>query len=91
MPARLLREIRRRRPAVVVMEGTGVAGGVALLLARQLFGTRYVVSCGDAVAPFLAASRPWLRPIAYLYERLLYERSAASLRLGAGTPSAAAT
>jgi glycosyltransferase involved in cell wall biosynthesis len=77
MPARLLREIRRSRPAVVVMEGTGLAGGVAVLLAHQRFGTRYVVSCGDAVAPFLAANRPWLRPIAYAYERLLYARSAA--------------
>lgn len=77
MPFRLLREIRRRRPAVIVMEGTGLAGGAALLLARQRFGTRYIVSCGDAVAPFIAASRPWLSPVAHVYERLLYARSAA--------------
>ncbi len=76
MPFRLLRELRRGRNAVVVMEGTGLAGGVALLLARRLFGTRYVVSTGDPVAPYLAAFRPWLRPLAYLYERLLYSRSA---------------
>jgi glycosyltransferase involved in cell wall biosynthesis len=73
---RLLREFRRRRPAVVVMEGTGLAGGIPLLLARRWLGTRYVVSCGDAVAPYLAAFRPWLRPIAYVYERLLYTCSA---------------
>lgn len=77
MPVRLLREIRRSQPAVVVMEGTGLAGGIALLLAHARFGTRYVVSSGDAVTPFLAASRPWLRPIAYVYEHLLYARSAA--------------
>lgn len=77
MTLRLLREIERRRPEVVVMEGTGVAGGMALLLARWRFGTRYIVSSGDPVAPFIAASRPWLRPIASIYERLLYRRSAA--------------
>ena len=77
MAIRLLRELRRRRPALVVMEGTGLAGGASLLLAHRWFGTRFVVSCGDAVAPYLAAFHPWLRPFAHLYERLLYRRSAA--------------
>jgi hypothetical protein len=73
---RLLARLQRRRPEVVVMEGTGVAGGAALLLARLVLGMRYVVSSGDAVAPYLASRRPWLRPIAYLYERALCRFSA---------------
>jgi Glycosyl transferases group 1/Glycosyl transferase 4-like domain len=65
----------RRRPDVVVMEGTGIAGGLAVLAARMT-GVRYVVSSGDAVAPYLSSFRPWLRPFASAYERLLC-RSAA--------------
>lgn len=73
---RLLRELRRRRPDLVVMEGTGLTGGMALLLAHRWFGTPYVVSSGDAVAPFVAAGHPWLRLGAHVYERLLYACSA---------------
>ncbi len=58
------------------MEGTGLAGGAPLLLAHRCFGTRFVVSSGDAVAPYLAAVHPWLLPFAHVYERLLYSRSA---------------
>lgn len=72
----LVREIWRSRPDVVVMEGTGVAGGVALLLLRLLCGTRYVVSSGDAVAPYLASRAPWLKVLAGLYERALCRCSA---------------
>jgi hypothetical protein len=60
----------RQRPDVVVMEGTGIAGGLAVLAAR-VAGVRYVVSSGDAVAPYLSSFRPWLRPVAAAYERLL--------------------
>ena len=60
----------RDRPDLVVMEGTGIAGGLAVLVAR-LFGVRYVVSSGDAVAPYLSSFRPWLRPFARAYEALL--------------------
>jgi glycosyltransferase involved in cell wall biosynthesis len=77
MAGRLVAEIARRRPELVVMEGTGIAGGAAMLLARQRFGIRYVVSCGDAVAPFVAALYPGLGPVARVYERLLFRRSAA--------------
>jgi Glycosyl transferases group 1 len=64
----------RRRPDVVVMEGTGIAGGLAVLAARAT-GVRYVVSSGDAVGPYLGSFRPWLRPVAALYERLLCRAS----------------
>ncbi len=68
---RLIRELRRARPALVVMEGTGIAGGAAALAARLLFGIPYVVSSGDAIGPYVISSRPWLGRIATLYERLL--------------------
>lgn len=68
---RLLRRILRRRPDLVVMEGTGVGGGLAVLAARLLAGVPYVVSSGDAVGPYIGLSRPWARPLAGLYERLL--------------------
>jgi glycosyltransferase involved in cell wall biosynthesis len=65
----------RERPDLVVMEGTGVAGALAVLAARTA-GVRYVISSGDAVAPYLSSFRPWLRPVARAYERLLCSRSA---------------
>jgi hypothetical protein len=68
---RLLGTIRGTRPDVVVMEGTGIAGGAALILARLLFGTRYVVSSGDAVGPWVAGRFRLLGPVFGLYERVL--------------------
>ena len=65
-----------RRAHEVIMEGTGIAGGLALMLGRVIFGTRYVVSAGDAVGPFIAAQHVFLGPLFGLYERLLYRGSA---------------
>lgn len=73
---KLLRTLLRERPDLVVMEGTGVAGGAALLAARALGGVRYVVSSGDGVAPYVKLGHPRLAPIAALYERLLCRHSA---------------
>jgi hypothetical protein len=73
---RLLRTLLRERPDLVVMEGTGVAGGAALLAARTLAGVPYVVSSGDAVGPYIRLGHPRLAPIAAAYERLLCRRSA---------------
>ena len=72
----VLEAIRRQRPDVVVMEGTGLAGGFALVLGRLLAGVPYVVSSGDAVGPFVGAQRPSLGLIFGLYERLLCRWSA---------------
>jgi glycosyltransferase involved in cell wall biosynthesis len=72
----LLAAIRRRHPPLVVMEGTGLAGGLAVLLGRLLAGVPYIVGSGDAVGPFVASQRPWLGPIFQLYERLLCRWSA---------------
>ena len=68
--------ILRHRPDVVVLEGTGVAGGAAVLAARLLTGVRYVVSSGDAVAPYLGLISPWLSIPGRVYERLLCRLSA---------------
>lgn len=66
----LLARIRAERPDLVVMEGTGWAGGLALMLARRFGGPPYVVSSGDAVGPFVAARAGAL--LGWLFER--YER-----------------
>jgi hypothetical protein len=72
----LLRLIAARRPALVVMEGTGTGGGLPLLLARAVFGTPYVVSSGDAVGPYLGLRSPLVGWLGGFYERLLYRRCA---------------
>jgi glycosyltransferase involved in cell wall biosynthesis len=73
---RLCRILWRERPDLFVMEGTGVAGGAACLMARAVWGQRYVVSSGDAVGPFVGNIRPSLRPMFALYERALYRYAA---------------
>jgi hypothetical protein len=73
---RIFQTIWRERPDLVVMEGTGLAGGVALLLARWLAGIPYVISSGDAVGPFVARQAAWAGPFFHLYERLLCRWSA---------------
>jgi hypothetical protein len=73
---RLLGLVRKRRPDLLVMEGTGLAGGLALMAARLLLGTPFVFSSGDAVGPFLAGRRRALALPAWVYETLLYRLSA---------------
>jgi hypothetical protein len=73
---RLFRELRSLGPELVVMEGTGIAGGAVLLLGRWLDRRPYVVSSGDAVAPFIAAVSRLLGPAGAVYERLLCRASA---------------
>jgi glycosyltransferase involved in cell wall biosynthesis len=67
----LTKAIFTRRPRLVVMEGTGTAGGLVLLITHALLGTSYVVSSGDAVGPFLGLSSRPLGALGGLYERLL--------------------
>jgi glycosyltransferase involved in cell wall biosynthesis len=73
---RLTAQVLRQRPALVVMEGTGIGGGAVVLALRVLAGIPYVVSSGDAVAPFIASVVPWAGPAALVYERLLCANSA---------------
>jgi hypothetical protein len=68
---RIVATLWRERPNLVVLEGTGLAGGMALLLGRLFLGVPYVVSSGDAVGPFVARQARWAWPVFALYERVL--------------------
>ena len=71
----LLRVARARDVDLFVMEGTGFAGGLAVLLSHWLFSVPYVFSSGDSVAPFLAARWPAGRLLFRLYEKLLHQHT----------------
>ena len=71
----ILRAARRGEYGLFVMEGSGSAGGIALILARRLFGSSYLVSSGDAIAPFLTARWPMAKCLFELYERTLYRNA----------------
>lgn len=73
---RLVRAAQRRRPALIVMEGTGIAGGLALLALERLHGIPYVVSSGDAVGPYLALRSRIAGVLGGAYERVLCRRCA---------------
>ncbi len=73
---RLLRTARAQRPPLIVMEGTGIAGGLALLAADALLGIPYVVSSGDAVGPYLRLHSRLAGAIGACYERVLCRRAA---------------
>jgi glycosyltransferase involved in cell wall biosynthesis len=68
--------LKTRRYDLAVMEGTGLAGGLALIWSRLWRRCRYVVSSGDAVATWVASIRPLLRPAFAWYERVLCRRAA---------------
>lgn len=68
---RLVRTALRERPDLIVMEGTGTAGGLVLLATRALLGVPYVVCSGDAVGPFLGLHSRTLGALGGVYERLL--------------------
>jgi hypothetical protein len=67
-----LRRISSGDADLFVLEGSGMAAGVAAILGRLLFRRPYVVSSGDAVAPYLNARYPLGTPAFNAYERLLY-------------------
>jgi glycosyltransferase involved in cell wall biosynthesis len=72
----LLRAVLRSRPTLIVMEGTGIAGGVALLLIDAVLRIPFVFCSGDAVGPYLRLRSPLLGLGGGLYERLLCRRCA---------------
>lgn len=72
----IVRKIRSRKYDIVVLEGTGIAGGLAVMIGRITAGVPYVVSTGDAVAPFLRRRWWWTTPFAAVYERALCRLSA---------------
>jgi hypothetical protein len=74
--AGLVRAVRAQRPRLIVMEGTGVAGGLALIAISALWRTPFVVSSGDAVGPYLHLHSRLIGSLGSLYERLLCRRCA---------------
>jgi hypothetical protein len=72
----LIGAVRARRPSLVVMEGTGIAGGLALLATNALLGVPYVVGSGDAVGPYLRLRSRLGGLVGGVYERLLCRRCA---------------
>ena len=75
MFGQVLSVLRAGQYDLAAMEGSGVAGGLALILGRLLFGRRYVISSGDAIGPFLTARWPLFAPIFNGYEHILYRLS----------------
>jgi glycosyltransferase involved in cell wall biosynthesis len=73
---RVLGKLGGKRADMVVIEGTGIAGGAAVLLGKLLYGTRYVLSSGDAIAPFVRAQAPLAYPLFLAYEYLLCRHAA---------------
>jgi glycosyltransferase involved in cell wall biosynthesis len=72
----LVRTVRAERPQLIVMEGTGTAGGLVLVAIDALLGIPFVVSSGDAVGPFLHLHSRLIGVLGGLYERLLCRRCA---------------
>jgi glycosyltransferase involved in cell wall biosynthesis len=72
---RLLSILRRKPKRLVVMEGSGFAGGLSVVLGRLILGIPYVVSSGDAIGPYLGLRMPALRILFGVYERALYRLS----------------
>jgi glycosyltransferase involved in cell wall biosynthesis len=73
---RLIREARARRPRLIVMEGTGLAGGLAVLWLSFAARIPFVLSSGDAVGPYLALRSRLAGVLGGVYERLLCRRCA---------------
>jgi len=69
--------LRREKPDLVYLDGTGIAAGVPLIRAARAWGQRYVVSSGDPVGGFFKVTRGSLYGFVFgVYERLLYRHSA---------------
>jgi hypothetical protein len=73
---RLISVARARRPSLIVMEGTGIAGGIAVLAIDAFLGIPFVVSSGDAVGPYLKLRSRVAGAIGTVYERVLCRRCA---------------
>lgn len=72
----LWKAVCAERPDLVVMEGTGLMGGLICLLANAFLRIPYVVSSGDAVGPFVSAHNLLAGPFFCYYERLLCRHAA---------------
>lgn len=72
----LFKKAQTQRPELIVMEGTGTAGGLTLLAVDALLGVPFVFSSGDAVGPYLGLHSRLLGLLGTVYERLLCRRCA---------------
>jgi hypothetical protein len=72
----LARTMIAQPPDVVVMEGTGMAGGFVLLVNQVLLGVPFIVSSGDAVGPYLGLRSRFAGAVGHIYERVLCRRCA---------------
>jgi len=71
------RRLQERDWDLVYLESTGIAAGVPLILARHLWGQRFVVSSGDPVSGYVHTVHGRVPGAAAgVYERLLYRASA---------------
>lgn len=71
----LIRAIKNNRYPLVVMEGSGIAGGLALITSKLLFNQSFILSSGDNITGFLKSKYPLFAPIFFFYEFLLYRLS----------------
>ncbi len=69
-------QVQEKKPRLIVMEGTGIGGGLVCIAARLFLGIPYLVSSGDAVGPFIRAHHPIAGLLFELYERVLCRASA---------------
>jgi hypothetical protein len=67
----MIGRVRREKPRLLVMEGTGIAGGLVCLIAASFWKVPYIVSSGDAVGPFVASHYPSIGWLFSIYERIL--------------------
>jgi glycosyltransferase involved in cell wall biosynthesis len=72
----LAKAVRAQRPQLIVMEGTGTAGGLTVIALDAFLGIPFIVSSGDAVGPYLRLRSRVLGLLGELYERLLCRRCA---------------
>lgn len=71
------RRLHSREWDLIYMEGTGLAGGLPLIIASYTNDSRFVVSSGDPVGGFFRTVKgPAWGFLFERYERLLYRRSA---------------
>ncbi len=68
---KIIQQALEKKPKLMVMEGTGIAGGLACLFLRWFFGIPYIFSSGDAIAPFVNLKYPLIVPLVGVYEQLL--------------------
>jgi glycosyltransferase involved in cell wall biosynthesis len=72
----LVKAVLAHRPRLMVMEGTGIAGGMTLLAVNVVLGIPFVLCSGDAVGPYLGLRSRLAGALGGLYERLLCRRCA---------------